>query len=165
MILTLAVLGVTITCCICYNWQQNTSTSNSTTPCNTLQHTATHCNTLQHCNTHCNTLQHIATHCNTLTSNSTETICSSALTMGWLRLVGSLKLQVSFAEYRFFYRALLQKRPINLRSLLQSILLCLAATNVRQHETFKRMFFYTVMWLYALLPQHAWMFHFLYHSQ
>ena len=30
----------------------------------------------------------------------------------WLRLVGSLKLQVSFAEYRFFYRALLRKRPV-----------------------------------------------------
>ena len=38
--------------------------------------------------------------------------------MGWLRLVGSSKLQVSFAEYRLFYRALLQKRPIILRSLL-----------------------------------------------
>ena len=38
--------------------------------------------------------------------------------MGWLRLVGSLKLQVSFAEYRLFYRALSQKRPIILRSLL-----------------------------------------------
>ena len=32
--------------------------------------------------------------------------------MGWLRLVGSSKLQVSFAEYRLFYRALLQKRPV-----------------------------------------------------
>jgi len=32
--------------------------------------------------------------------------------MGWLRLVGSLKLQVSFAEYRLYHRALLQKRPI-----------------------------------------------------
>jgi len=32
--------------------------------------------------------------------------------MGWLRLVGSLKLQVSSAEYRPFYRALLQNRPI-----------------------------------------------------
>jgi len=31
--------------------------------------------------------------------------------MGWLRLVGSLKLYVSFAEYSLFYRALLQKRP------------------------------------------------------
>jgi len=38
--------------------------------------------------------------------------------MGWLRLVGSLKSQVSFAEYPLFYRALLQKRPIILRSLL-----------------------------------------------
>jgi len=38
--------------------------------------------------------------------------------MGWLRLVGSLKLKVSFAEYHLFYKALLQKRPIILRSLL-----------------------------------------------
>ena len=38
--------------------------------------------------------------------------------MGWLRLVGSLKLQGSFAEYRLFYRALQQKRPVILRSLL-----------------------------------------------
>ena len=38
--------------------------------------------------------------------------------MGWLRLVGSLKLQVSFAAYRLFYRALLQKTPVMLRSLL-----------------------------------------------
>ena len=38
--------------------------------------------------------------------------------MGWLRLVGSLQLYVSFAEYRLFYRALLQMRPILLRSLL-----------------------------------------------
>jgi len=34
------------------------------------------------------------------------------LGMGWLRLVGSLKSWVSFAEYSLFYRALLQKRPI-----------------------------------------------------
>ena len=38
--------------------------------------------------------------------------------MGWLWLVGALTLWVSFAEYRLFYRALLQKRPIILRSLL-----------------------------------------------
>jgi len=38
--------------------------------------------------------------------------------MGWLRLVASLKLLVFFAEYRLFYRALLQKRPMILRSLL-----------------------------------------------
>ena len=38
--------------------------------------------------------------------------------MGWLRLVGSLKLKVSFAEHSLFYRALLQKRLIILKSLL-----------------------------------------------
>ena len=38
--------------------------------------------------------------------------------MGWLRLVGSLKLQVCFAECSLFYRAFLQKRPTILRSLL-----------------------------------------------
>ena len=38
--------------------------------------------------------------------------------MGWLRLVGSLKLQVSFSENSLFYRSLLHKRPIILRSLL-----------------------------------------------
>ena len=32
--------------------------------------------------------------------------------MGWLRLVGSLKFEVSFAEYSLFHRALLPKRPI-----------------------------------------------------
>jgi len=48
-------------------------------------------------------------------------VCVHACTsicMGWLRLVGSLKLQISFAEYGLFYRALLQKRPVILRSLL-----------------------------------------------
>ena len=38
--------------------------------------------------------------------------------MGWLRLVGSLKLLVSFAKYSVFHKALLQQRPIILRSLL-----------------------------------------------
>jgi len=38
--------------------------------------------------------------------------------VGWLRLVGSLRLLVSFAEYSLFHRVLLQKRPIILRSLL-----------------------------------------------
>ena len=36
---------------------------------------------------------------------------------GWLRSVGSIK-KVSFAEYRLFYRTLLQKRPIILSILL-----------------------------------------------
>ena len=38
--------------------------------------------------------------------------------MGWLRSVGSIKLQVSFAEYRLFYKPLLQKRPVILSILL-----------------------------------------------
>jgi len=38
--------------------------------------------------------------------------------MGWLRLVGSIRLQVSFAEHSLFYRALLQKRLIILSMLL-----------------------------------------------
>ena len=46
---------------------------------------------------------------------STRNIC---IRMGWLRLVGSLKSYVSFAVYRLFQRALLQKRSIILRSLL-----------------------------------------------
>ena len=35
--------------------------------------------------------------------------------VGWLRLVGSFKLQVSFAEYSLFCTALLQKRPYNFK--------------------------------------------------
>ena len=38
--------------------------------------------------------------------------------MGWLRLKGSLKLQISFAKYHLFHRAHLQKRPTILRSQL-----------------------------------------------
>ena len=38
--------------------------------------------------------------------------------MGWLRIVGSIKWWVSFAEYSLFYRALLQKRPTLLSILL-----------------------------------------------
>jgi len=38
--------------------------------------------------------------------------------MGWPRLVGSIKLQVSFAEYSLLYKALLQKRPKILSILL-----------------------------------------------
>ena len=38
--------------------------------------------------------------------------------MEWLRSVGSIKSQISFAEYGLFDRALLQKRPIILSILL-----------------------------------------------
>jgi len=49
-----------------------------------------------------------------------EAFCHVSRTdpMGWLRLVGSLELYVSFAEYRLFYRSLVQKRRIILRSLV-----------------------------------------------
>ena len=48
-----------------------------------------------------------------------EAVTGSAETdMGWLRLVGSLKLYVSLENIGLFYRALLQKRPVILRSLL-----------------------------------------------
>ena len=38
--------------------------------------------------------------------------------MGWLRLAGSLRLKILFAEHRLFCRALSQKRPKIWRSLL-----------------------------------------------
>ena len=57
--------------------------------------------------------------------------------MGWLRLVGSLKLQVSLAEYHLFYRALLQKRPIILRSLLVKANPYRAKERVRERERAK----------------------------
>jgi len=59
--------------------------------------------------------------------------------MGWLRLVGSSKLYVSLAEYSLFYRALFQKRPILLGSLL------IVATTYLCHRLF----------ISAFAPQHA----------
>ena len=44
--------------------------------------------------------------------------------MGWLGLVGFFKLQVSFAKYRLFHRALLRKRPMILRLPLDSSEIC-----------------------------------------
>jgi len=46
------------------------------------------------------------------------TICHVTFLWRWLRLVGSLKLPVSFVEYRLLYKALLQKRLVIYRSLL-----------------------------------------------
>ena len=46
-----------------------------------------------------------------------ESVCVSSFAM----TIGSLKLKVSFAEHSLFYRALLQKRPIILRSLLRPV--------------------------------------------
>jgi len=64
-----------------------------------------------------------------------DDVGKSLLNIGWLRLVGSLKLQVSFAEYIFFYRALLQKRPVILRSLL------IAATRYSEDSSQHRLFY------------------------
>jgi len=65
----------------------------------------------------------VMSHTDKLVMSHTDVCCSVCYMshrwiMGWLRLVGSLKLYASFAEYRLLYRALLQKRPIILRSLL-----------------------------------------------
>jgi len=59
--------------------------------------------------------------------------------MGWLRSVGSIKLKVSFAEYRLFYRTLLQKRPI-----VFSILLTEATPYERVMNTAQKS---CVMWM------------------
>jgi len=83
------------------------------THCNTLQHAATHCNTLQHTATHCNTLQHTeqrpsntwaiqrvfdfwfinAPNQKTFVIYHTgEHRARRECAMGWLWLVGSIKL-------------------------------------------------------------------------
>jgi len=88
--------------------------------CNTLQHTATHCNTLQHTILHAHTCRdaymYISMHIYMYACIYTWRIQSCDV--GWLRWVASIKLQVSFAEYRLFYRDLLQKRPIILSILV-----------------------------------------------
>jgi len=117
------------------------------TYCNTMQHTSSSDDLRGRtsCRPYCNTLQHTATYCNTLHLQMTfeeqhrvDTVFFHVINpkhlricigyhapkefllhhMGWLRLVGSIKFQVSFAEYHLFDRALLQKRPVILRSLL-----------------------------------------------
>jgi len=84
--------------------------------CSVLQCVAVCCSVLQCVAVCCSVLQCVAL-CS-LQRLRHHRVCS---TMGWLRLVGSIKLQVSFAEYSLFYRALLQKRPI-----IWSILLTVA---------------------------------------
>jgi len=58
---------------------------------------------------HCNTLQHTETHCNTLQSLAADKV---PVHMPAYRMQLPLLLQVSFAKYRLFYMALLQKRSI-----------------------------------------------------
>jgi len=75
----------------------------------TLHHTASapHCisATLQQTATPCNALQCTATATNTLHHACDDQFVSAAAdwkAMGWLCLVGSIKLQVSFAEFSLF---------------------------------------------------------------
>jgi len=73
-----------------------------------------------------------AGYCCSVTHSVLSYMVCHLLVMGWLRSVGSMKLHVSFAEYRLFYRALLQKRPIIL-----SILLSEATPYVSIHDTYR----------------------------
>jgi len=75
--------------------------------------------------------------------------------MGWLRLVGSLKLQVSFAECSLFYRALSQKRPIILWSQLivatpYSCDILHSATVILFYNVLK-LFYFTTCYSYSIL--------------
>jgi len=63
---------------------------------------------------HMNTSEHMN---NSISIWRCEFVMAHILIMGWLRLIGSLKLQFSFSKYSLFYRALLQKRHMILRSL------------------------------------------------
>jgi len=82
-----------------------------------LHHTSSHCIALQYYGIQCVDAHFSSTPVDTRTHMHTHS-GRGHTHMGWLRLVGSLKLSVSFAEYSLFYRALLQKIPIILRSLL-----------------------------------------------
>jgi len=83
-----------------------------------LQHVAACCSVLVWCNVLkcvavlqcaavcCGVLRCVAVCCSVFQMDGNEG------TMGWLRIVDSLKLHVSFAVYCHFYGSLLQKRPI-----------------------------------------------------
>ena len=60
-----------------------------------------------------------------------QMVCYLVIIVIWL--VGSIKLQVSLAEYSLFFRALLQKRPTILRSLL-IVVWCRVAKTHRMPE-------------------------------
>ena len=92
--------------------------------CSALQCVAVCCSVLQCVAVRCSALQCVAVRCS---ASQCLAVCSNLLLAGTSNVhTSSLsihKLQVSFAEYSPFYRALLQKRPIILRSLL-SLLTC-----------------------------------------
>jgi len=67
--------------------------------------------------------------------------------MGWLRLVGSFKLQVSFAEYGLFYRALLRKWPVILKRLLMEATPYGASTQSDIYDIYVR----SIMWQHTFV--------------
>jgi len=85
-----------------------------------LKWVMTHMNESRHTRMSHDTHERVMTHTNEpwLLWTSHGTRSENTSHMRWLRLVGSIKLQVSFAGYCLFYRALLQKRPIILSILL-----------------------------------------------
>ena len=90
--------------------------------CSSMKAACNHCSTLQHTALHCNTLQHTSTHFNTLQHTIKTTHVNAALnlnhTMGWLNLVGSIKLRVSFTKEPYKRDNMLQEGPIILSILL-----------------------------------------------
>jgi len=111
--------------------------------CSVLQCAAVCCSVLQ-CVTVCCSVLQCATVCRSvLNCAAVVAACCSVLQcvvmclaqenlMGWLRLVGPIKLQVSLTEYRLFYRALLHKRPV-----ISSILLTEATPYTKIGPVFK----------------------------
>jgi len=71
-----------------------------------------------HMNESCHTYEWVVSHTYIAIMSCLHIWMSHVTHVRRLRLVGSLKLDVSLAEHSPFYKALLQKRPIILRSLL-----------------------------------------------
>ena len=80
--------------------------------CSVLQCAAVCCNVLLFAAICCSVVQCVAVFCNVLT------LMTDSFDMGWLRLVGYLNLQVSFAKEPCKRGYILQKTPIILSSLL-----------------------------------------------
>ena len=85
--------------------------------------------------------------------------------MGWLRLVGSLKLYVSLENIGLFCRAILQKRPIFLRSLLVVATPYLDThthTRIRYIHTHIRTYMYMYKYIYMCIHIYIYIYIFIY---
>ena len=81
-----------------------------------------------------------------------EQRASVATGMGWLRLAGSFKLHVYFAEYSLFYRALLQKRPIVFKELTnRSHSICKLDIHICIHGSILYVYIYIYIYVYIRL--------------